>query len=330
MARFAHYYIKYKHSLAPYNWSERQKHMSALFEKDDSITFFTGEEDTRKVYKHRVYHLACAPDIIVMRFANNIDIPVEHDFQPATAKDEPSCFVIIDNRSGMRRIAIQRRKKAFGNPTLVADILQKVIDAALFHEHCYGMEILPEYYPEDLYKAWERLQMNMQAIRIGSISNDLTEDEILNKVEELARKNPDYFDNSLMSPLLKLILAAKKENYGYTQQLMREDRKAAFYLDKSSTIVRNMVTLSSALGEPVELVTNDGATFRCYVDSDADNTDKIVCSEIDTKMLERLFAVRDENGVALEPGDRVKAEGEVLEQMNRMKHESQDEEALSA
>ena len=62
-----------------------------------------------------------------MRFANDIDIPVERDFQPAKAKDEPSCFVIIDNRDNMRTVAILKRKKAFGNPGQVAKILTDVI-----------------------------------------------------------------------------------------------------------------------------------------------------------------------------------------------------------
>ena len=98
MAQFAHYFIKYKHDIGPHDWEQRQQHLSALFEKNDSIEFSTGEGDDCKVYKYQVYHLNCAPNIIVMRFANDIDIPVERDFKPTTAKDEPSCYVIIDNR----------------------------------------------------------------------------------------------------------------------------------------------------------------------------------------------------------------------------------------
>ena len=67
-------------------------------------------------------------------------------------KDEPSCFVIIDNRDNMRTVAIQKRKKAFGNPGQVAKILTDVIFRNLNKEYCYSFEILPEYYPEDLYK----------------------------------------------------------------------------------------------------------------------------------------------------------------------------------
>jgi len=49
MAQFAHYYIKYKHDFAPYDWEKRQQHLGALFEKDESIEFSLGEGEGRKV-----------------------------------------------------------------------------------------------------------------------------------------------------------------------------------------------------------------------------------------------------------------------------------------
>ena len=156
MSRFAQYYIRYRHNIGPYDWDNRQQHLDSLFKLDDSIEFFLGEDNERKVYKHRVYHLNTAPNIIVMRFANDIDIPVERDFEAATAKDEPSCFVIIDNRANLRTVAIQKRRKAFSNTRTVAKILSSVIDRQLFADHCYGFEILPDYYPVDLLTVWKK------------------------------------------------------------------------------------------------------------------------------------------------------------------------------
>ena len=98
-------------------------------------------------------------------------------------------------------------------------------------------------------------------------------------------------------------------------------------MDKTSRTIRNIVTYAAAVGDPIELVTSDGAAFRCYVDSEADNTDKIVCSDFGASLLETLFAVRDKDGKQIMPEERVKAEGEVLELMNQMKKESEDEEA---
>lgn len=85
MAQFAHYYIKYKHDLAPFEWERRQEHLAALFDENGNVEFFSGEGEERKVYKHKVYHLNNAPQIIVMRFANDIRILIELDFQPDTA-----------------------------------------------------------------------------------------------------------------------------------------------------------------------------------------------------------------------------------------------------
>ena len=192
MARFAQYYIKYHHEFAPYDWEKRQEHLGALFERDESITFGVGEpseeqrakgEQYAKTYNHRVYHLQNNPAIIVMQFANSIDIPVEKNFGPDVAKDEPSCFVIIDNRDNLRTVAIQKRKKAFGNPGQVARIMAEKIDELLYKDKCYKMEILPEFYPEDLFEAWEKLQRNVQAMRFGV--PELTNDEIIQKVNEL-------------------------------------------------------------------------------------------------------------------------------------------------
>lgn len=152
MARFADYYIRYKYEFAPHCWEDRQKHLAALFAEDDGVVFGEGEPSEEqqeqgipyaKVYNHRVYHLESNPDIIVMQFANSIDIPVEIHYEDSLAKNEPSCFVIIDNREGMRTVAIQNRRKAFSAPKRVADIMTEILNKILFGKYCYGVEILP-------------------------------------------------------------------------------------------------------------------------------------------------------------------------------------------
>ena len=324
MSRFAQYYGKYKHDAGCYDWEQRQQHLGALFENDESIEFYMGEAETRKVYKHRVYKLNSAPGIIVMRFANDIDIPVERDFEPAMAKDEPSCFVIIDNRDHLRTVAIQKRKKAFSNTRQVAKILSYVIDQQLFKDHCYGFEILPDYYPADLFEVWERQQAHAQSMRFGIPQMD--KEEILRKVEELKSKNRDYFDDSLMGSLLDVLMAQKQAKYKGHYTVMPEEKKTALYVDKDSVYMRNMLTLADAVDEPVELVTSDGGTFRCFIDSEEDNTDKIVSHEFNDNFLEMLFKAKKKDGSKVEPEDRLKAEEEVVELMNSMKHEVDDEE----
>lgn len=333
MSRFAQYYIKYHHEFAPYDWENRQKHLGALFEKDESIVFGVGEpseeqkakgEVYAKTYNHRVYHLANNPNIIVMQFANSIDIPVEIAYQAAWVKDEPSCFVIIDNRENLRTVAIQKRKKAFGNPGQVARILAEKIDETLYCDKCYKVDILPEFYPEDLFEAWEKLQQNAIEMRFGVPEMDA--DEILRKVEELKDKGKEYFDDSLMSALIQLAVEAKKAKYKQLYKIMPKDKKVALYVDKSSVFMKNLITMSRALNMPVELVTKDAGTFKCFVETDEDNTDKIVCREFNADLLEQLFTMKNKEGEALEQGDINRIEGEIVEMLNAMKHESEDDE----
>lgn len=51
MAQFADYYIRYKYDFAPYEWENRQSHLSALFAEDSTIVFGEGdpsEDSSRK------------------------------------------------------------------------------------------------------------------------------------------------------------------------------------------------------------------------------------------------------------------------------------------
>lgn len=322
MSRFAQYYLQYNYDFAPREWEKRQEHLGKLLEKDDSFTFRL-EADSNKVHKHKVYHLRCNKNIIVMRFANDKPKDTENDFEPTKAPHEPSCFIMIDNRDNLRTIAIQKRKEAFSNPNQVANILAHQLNERLNLDYNYTLRIYPDYYPEDLFKAWEKLQQHVASMRFSS-PDALSADEILQKVEVLKNQGKDYFDDSLMKPIIEMALAAKQDKYHQSVSVMPEDKKNALYLNKSSVYIKNMITLSAAIGEPVELVTNDGASFRCFVDHDADNTDKIVSRDFEPRTLELLFKPKDKDGNELTNEQIDKLEEEVVEFMNSIKHKSED------
>lgn len=118
--------------MGPHRWEERQEHLARLFADDSCISFGEGASSVEQKEKdlgharrfnHRVYHLTCCPQVIVMQFANSIDVPVESKFEQMVVKDEPSLFVIIDNRKGLRTIAIQNRRRAFSAPRRMAQIM---------------------------------------------------------------------------------------------------------------------------------------------------------------------------------------------------------------
>lgn len=332
MAKFADYYIKYKHEFAPYDWEDRQKHLATLFQEDKDIVFGEGEASEEqakkgipydKVYNHRVYHLESNPNIIVMQFANSIDIPIEIKYENSIAKTEPSCFVIIDNREGMRTIAIQNRRKAFSAPKRVAEILTREINKVLFCEYCYDLEILPKYYPEDLVEAWEKLQDNTRKMFFGN--PNMSKEELLKRVEELKQKKKGYFDDSLIPALLQVAFAAKEDKHNLRMEVSCEEKLTCASLNETSTYMKNMLTLASASHTPVELVTKDGATYRCFVESDEENTDKIIHKQLDAQLLEMLFKGKKRNGEKVEHDDIIKGEAAIVEMLNGMKNTSVDD-----
>jgi len=195
MARFATYSIKYRREPGCYDWQDRQQHLADLFAPESRMSFGEGKpSDEQKAkgqtharkFNHRVHHLKCNHNIIVLQLANSIDVAMENQFETVNRRDEPSEFVIIDNRKGIRTVAIQNRKKAFSAPRKVADILQQEISTRLYKDHCYTIEIMPEYYPEDLYKLWEMRQRDIQLLRFSS-PQKMEEKEVIQKAEEMQK-----------------------------------------------------------------------------------------------------------------------------------------------
>lgn len=221
-------------------------------------------------------------------------------------------------------MAIQKRKKAFGNPSQVAKIVGDRINELLYKEYCYSIEILPEFYPEDLFKTWSKVQSNAQALKFSF--PEMEKDEILEKVSQLKKENKEYFDDSLMPALLEMALEAKKAQYKQQYTVMPEDKKTALYVDKTSVFMKNLLTFSSAIGEPVEIVTSDAGTFRCFIETDEDNTDKIVCRVFDANQLEHLFTKRNNEGEQLDESAIKTIEDNIIEMLGSMKHEVDEEE----
>ncbi len=332
MAKFAKYWLRYDYDFSPHSWEDRQQHLADLFKDSDSIVFGEGEPSEEqkkegipyaKVFNHRIYHLRCNPNIIIMQLANNIDIPMETNFEAVVAKNEPSLFAIIDNREGMRTIAIQNRRKAFSAPRRVAQIIAERVNDRLYHKYCYRLEILPEYYPADLFQAWKEQQECAQNLRFPC-TTELSEEEIMKRVDDLKKQGKDYFADSLMPMLLEMRMEAKKAKYDMKLAVMPDCKNTAMFVDKTTMYMKNLITFASAIGEPVEIVTKEGAVFRCFVEPEEENTDKIVHCNLDESLLNLLFKGRKNNYEVAEPEDVDKAENAVVEMLNGMKHTSED------
>ena len=113
-------------------------------------------------------------------------------------------LALLRKRRGNIEEYVPNYSKAFSTSKSVAQIMADRISKTLYRNHCYSTEILPEFYPVDLFKAWHEQQQYVQAIRFPFFD---TIDEIMQKVNE----TKDYYNSALMSELQQLCSVARKE-----------------------------------------------------------------------------------------------------------------------
>lgn len=309
MAKFSHYYLKYKLDdiFAQEHKAERQKLFGEMLEKDDSISFVLGEDENKKHYKHMVKHLRLNHDIIVMRIANDSKKDVIQDFKKMSVRHEPPCYVIIDNREHCRRVAIQRNKDAWASTNSVAKVMTTVLDKAL-RRSCYiGISMHPQFYPKDFYKAWRMHQHHTSRLWFG-----LTEGEI----PQSFRTEPQT-DDTIMGFALEVNEELQRKKYRTELVLSSAQNNTPLFVDEDSVYIRNLVNFHALTGSPIVIETSDGARFTCFIDDEEDSAN-IITSEMDRNILDILFGEAE--------GDVATAESKVMEFVNRMKYEVDDNE----
>lgn len=309
MAKFSHYYLKYKLDdiFAQEHKAERQNLFGEMFEKDDSISFILGEDENKKHYKHMVKHLRLNHDIIVMRIANDSKKDVIQDFKKMSVRHEPPCYVIIDNREHCRRVAIQRNKDAWASTDSVAKVMTTVLDKAL-RRSCYiGISMHPQYYPKDFYKAWRMHQHHTSRLWFG-----LTEGEI----PQSFRTEPQT-DDTIMGFALEVNEELQRKKYRTELVLSSAQNNTPLFVDEDSVYIRNLVNFHALTGSPIVIETSDGARFTCFIDNEEDSAN-IITSEMDRNILDILFGEAE--------GDVATAESKVMEFVNGMKYEVDDNE----
>lgn len=315
MAKFAQYYLEYINDnlFSGIEWIERQNLFGAYFESDASIDFSLGEGDGRKTYKHNVYHLSSNNKIVVMRIANDKTKEVIQDFKTLSVRHEPPCFVIIDNRDRCRRIAIQKNKEAFNTTDSLKKIIQEVLDNRMRADHNIGLKLHPQFYPRDFYKAWRLRQYSTACIRFNlcdGVMPDVFDGEELD-------------DHSIMDWAIRVNEEEMRKKYRSVIELNPPSDKPFLEVDYTSSYIRNLVKFHANTGASIEIVTNDGARFTCYIDDD-EKSDSIVTNEIDTDCLDALFDESDKDDE--EVRKRITAaEKKLAEFVNKMKVVAEEE-----
>ena len=342
MSKFAQYFVAYCNDnlFAHLEWDKREDLLADYLADEDSIQFADKPQNEveatdgnnsepqkrEKVYRHKLYHLALNNRIIVMRIANVKIIPIEKDFKPESVEHYPSVFVIFDMREGCRRVAIQKLSSSFSSTDQVAKILQKALGDQMTSAHHIGVELHAQRYTMDFYRLWRAQEHHTARLKFHLDPEALRDAVEAAKIRDSRSKiqgadAPSTVEEEGVIGYIYGIEASSRQS-GYRTALEVEPRHkgAIMMVDEDSPYIRNLATYSASTGTPIELITNDGGSFECYIDTDMMSDDKIVCVDFDTMHLEALF------DTTMEEDARKSAEMKVVEFVNGMKYVVDDKE----
>ena len=343
MSKFAQYYVTYRDDnlFAHLEWEKREDLLAGFLANEDGIQFADkpaneaeatdGNNDEPKkrikIYRHKLYHLAVNERIIVMRIANVKIIPIEKDFKPESVEHYPSVFVIFDTRPGCRRVAIQKLSTSFSNTDQVAKILQKALGDQMMSRHQIGLEMRAQRYTMDFYRLWHAQEHHTARLKFHLDPEALADAMEASKVQGSKFKDEgpkvqgaDAQEKGVIGYIYELEASSRQSGYRTALEVEPRNKGAIMMVDEDSPFIRNLATYSASTGTPIELITNDGCSFECYINTDMMSDDKIVCVDFDTAHLEALF---DESQ---EEDSRKSAEMKVVEFLNGMKYVVDDKE----
>lgn len=121
---------------------QKQQILSALMMEDykERKIKFSGRTRGRK-YPHK-YLMPPTDDIIILRIANPTKRSLINErFEKEERFDYPNCIVIIDNRPGIQRLAIEVKRSVFQGSWTLCNILQQTI-CELLKPYSLGIELM--------------------------------------------------------------------------------------------------------------------------------------------------------------------------------------------
>lgn len=174
-------------------------------------------------------------------------------------------------------------------------------------EHNIGIDIHPQFYPKDFYKAWSMHQHHTARIRFG-----LSEGTLPNSWQE-----NELDDDTIMGFAIKVNEDSLREKYKTELVLSPAQQDFPMLVDKDSIYIRNLVNFHAKTGSPIIIETTDGSRFSCFIDDD-ETSANIIENEINSQWIDAVFEEKCT--------DKSRAEEELLSFVNGMKYTVDEEE----
>ena len=106
-------------------WDNKQMYFDRVFKGAISYSYRGAYYASELLYDEN--------GLIVFKLANNKHIVQESGFVPKKLEHKPSCLVLIDNRTNVQNIYIEKNEYSFSDTAVVANILAKTYNTCLQH-----------------------------------------------------------------------------------------------------------------------------------------------------------------------------------------------------
>ena len=218
---------------------QKQEILQKMLENDfnhvEEIRFTHRRYQKEYTHKHLMRPL---DDITVMRIANKKKARrTDKDFQIVDEEDYANCLVIIDNRPGIQRLAIEVKKSVFSSDTFLSEIISHTLNLLLkkYNLHIELMHLqdpkkfwsliddkktyptgfykikfhLPYLNLERLQKKWNKLTVQMRGVYNAKMDVEMTAligDKLnFSKEDEMQNAQIDFFTKDLGGNSIELV-----------------------------------------------------------------------------------------------------------------------------
>lgn len=243
------------------SWNNKQDELQSLFDSKVNLRF---KKNADEDYEREILHSPENSRIIAIRLANKRTRNLEKNFHNSPQKYSPSSLILIDNREGVQRIAIEKRQDAFASTDTVANILQDTFRRCL-QDKGLSVDIKPKVHSKEFWNLTKRFKHQIVYLKFNLLHPNLPDlTNLLDEFLETARDfncNPSYECNALPEQTLTI--------------------------NESSIRIQNMVDACAAVGQPIQVKTSDGQKFECFVHVDEDQIVEDTC-DITREMINNL------------------------------------------
>ena len=257
----------------PDYWDKRVDIFTRLFtDLKEKLVFQEGDI----VYPHRLIDCPQNKNVAIMRFANVKEIELEKNFKHEKTTYNPSCVVFIDNRKGIRHIAIQRSRDSFYSTDMVARILELSFNKMLAP---YGLSIVitAQRYPKNFWAAYHLNEHRACGVRFSLNEHSFRQpDESFNLIDDVPQSTTDF--------LIELE-EMYRETGGEPSVELNAPKGNILHLREDSARVKRYVMACADAGLPITFRTVDGLTFECFAEKGFEEEDKIVMQDFDDRYL---------------------------------------------